>query len=860
MNTSNLQLFNVRTSDGYANFTIALSNVLRGFVFQPELYVDGVPALRVASFGYKELNMSRMDNGQNGPGGLEEFSNDLAKTKTTYKSRKTYVKYHVNPTNANVQDLQNLQFVAQANDEYINTRRNARASSDFKAEAKFHDFTDGILTVEVIVHGEPATDEHISVIALQTNRQDGENVTSDYATVIKSNMNDIHIADKVRYAAGKEYHYRTVLHSLDTSCPLVGIQDYAVTHLNDVNGESCDLQLRWDDEQGINIWKYVMAHEIADPCREADLEALGFEWKLDLVQNFKYGQNKTDQAEYVTFDPSTGILKAKKDIYGESAIDRTPVIRVRIMDGNKTVKLAYIKVKIVRGTPEPIADPAMHFKMGQNFKFKCQSDDSMISYDYRDFSIQVLKELHMSKDEFHNYYPVPEDIKIPAQMPQGVKFQDADGNWVTVTSEVGYVQQHIDNWDQLEEGTHVLEWFISNDDLWRLSEDAAKGGKPITIYNVYRYWNPNTGRSCFIVLEAQIDPIEKTYFVNGNGEYADNYWFKNNSGKKYGYTEFNVAVPDPEDSEDFLKCIFKNDLNSSFKNENGVIKFNVPYLSDIEYYFTSNNNRTVSVALKTTRNITIYKKGDYELWAKGNDRNGVSRDEMIAKITNNGSPMANYMDYNKNSVLAKELLNNIATKGLDVNEAVMEVYIGIRANVCGQNGSKKRQVNINFYRDNNDGVGNAKNFYIAHIVKPVKITSKDMDDYFIDGVDFGERGSYIDIENCLGKLEDWRGRDFANHDNYLKYYGPFSVTFDTRNALCNLSINGNTSWKQIPQTIEFSVDPSKGKYGYLTYKNNGFVVEDDFKIKVDVDVNYGWGTYVIEGLLIDVQATKNVPF
>jgi len=824
---SDLKLYNVRTSSGFADFTVALSNILRGFVFQPEIYVDGVPAIRVAQFGYNALNMTRMNNGKNGDGengtqkGIEEYITSSTKT---YKSRKTYVKYHVNPSNANVEDLQNLTFVVKANDEYIKTRapKRAPASSDFDAEAKFHDFTNGILTVEVIVHGEPATGDNISVIALQTARQDGENVTSDYATVIKSNLNDIHIADKARNASKEDYHFRTILHSKDNSCEHIGIKNYAVSHKLDKDGETCDLQLKWNGE--LNIWDYVMAHEVGNPCIDAttSMAALGFTWKLDLVENFVFGSNETDQSEYVEFNETTGILKVKEK-YGESAIDRTPIVRVRIMDGDKTVKVAYIKVKIVR-TPEPLQNYAAFFN-GVDFTFKCEQDAGQFVYDYKDFSISVLKPYHYSWDEFQSIYPLNKWEDYVAN--NGEKFVDYLNKNLTVTidnnkanqREVGTVTQSNDLVeDPSEEGTVVLYWKISNDDLWKYAGE--------TVYNVYRCWDAEHKHYFDIILKAKIKNINKTYVidVNGkNGKYVENYWYDN-----FAYSKLNVNVPNPENTTDHTKCQFDVDLNTFFVSENGFIKVNVANdqfpISNMRYYFCND--------IKNFNSNLNVKNNGTELWW-GNS-------EKIAWLEN--APTYNKFRYNKDSDKAKELLNR--------DKEYMQVYIGATGYVCG-----KYQVNFTFR-------GGADHF-VAKVIRPVTLEGNNVHpDYFIDGVDYGEAHSYIDIDQFLNRLYDWRNRDFVNHPSFWEYYGPFSCTFNTSTAICNLKVDGNTSWKPLPSTINFSFDRTIGgsnRFGWLTYKNNGANVDEDFDIKVDLKIHYGWGTYEIKDVTIHVQSTKNTP-
>ncbi len=814
MNGSDLMLYNVRTTNGYADFTVALSNILRGFVFQPEIYVDGVPGFRVASFGYEAYKMTRMDNGKNGDGedgtqlGMEEF---IGKDAMTYKSRKTVIKYHVNPTNANVEDLQNLKFVVKANDEFLVTRHSAPASNDFDAEAKFAGFENGILSVEVVVRGVPATDEFISVVALQTELASGEDVTSDYATVIKSDLNDIHIADPNRCTnkPNENYHYRTVLHSKDNSCDKIGIKDYAVTHKLDMDGETCDLQLKWDGE--LNIWNFITAHEIGETCKDVNLADLGFTWKLELMKKFEFGDNGTDQAEYVDFDETTGILKVKEK-YGESAIDRTPVIRVRIMDGNKTVKLAYIKVKIVR-TPEPIQNFAAIFT-GEDFTFKCNQDEGKFVYDYKDFSISVLRPYHYSWDEFQSIYPVENGEDVTGT---GTFTDNLTGQQVMIDNrtknhyELGVVTQSNDLVeDPSEEGTVVLYWTISNDDLW------AHAGE--TVYNRYRFWAPDHVHYFDIILCAKIKDIKKSYAVK-TPSYIDNYWFEN-----YAYTKLNVNVPNPEYDTIPAHCIFENNLNSAFVTENGFVKISDPdpnfVLSGMRYYFCND---------MTAKEYSIRNNGS-ELWYGNN---------LICWLEN--APTYNQFRYNKNNDKAKELLNR----------GDMEVYIGASALVCG-----KYPVSITF-RD--------ADHFVAKVIRPVTLEGNNVHpDYFIDGVDYGEAHSYVDADQFLNRLVDWRDRDFVNHPTFWKYYGPFTCNFHTSTAVCNLKVDGNSAWKPIPSTIVFKYEPTpwlghENRFGWLTYKNNGTNVDDDFYIKVDLDINYGWGTYTIKDVQILVQATSNTP-
>ncbi len=797
-----LKLFNVRTSNGYENFSVALSNVLRGFVFEAKNYVDGVPAILIQSYEYHPMIEKNKNFKQDITKKIEEYSTS---TDTKYKNKKTIVTYHVNPSNANVEDLQNLRFVVQANDPYYRTRapKRGNATSDFDAEAKFVSFDNktGIMKVEVLVHGLPATDEKISVIALQTTREDGENVTSDYATVYKDgNIADFHIADRARWNANprNDYHFRRVIFSQD-NCPKTG-NEHPVYYNEDQDGESCDITMKWDDKN-FRVKDYVMAHWYGNNCDGAQMseitEMLGFTWKFELVKNFIIGSNGTDQAEYVDFDEETTLLTVK-DKYGTSAIDRTPVIRVTVLDGNTVVKVAYIKVKIAR-MAEPMINLEETFVFGDAFAFHCNQDGYTVKYDYKDFSIQVLAKHNMSKDEFHTIYPKSYDI-----------------NW---TGDVGTVVEKIDWLDQTEEGTHVLEWTISNDDLWKYA------GKTVT--NRYRYMTAGEDYFFDIILSAKINDIQKTYDVNvnGNGKYVDNFWFDN-----YAYTKFNVNVPNPENTTDNTKCIFDVDMNTLFETANGAIKINTKNeftMTGIHYFFCGAHT-SMTIGGKNY-SFSVNNNGT-ELWY-GNHK--------IAWLEN--PTVNNKFTYNKNDNVAKQLLNT----------GDMKVYIGAKGLFCG-----KYEVNITF---------RGADHFVAKVLRPVTLAGNNKtDDYFIDGVDYGEAHSYVDCDKFLNRLVDWRDRDFANHPSFWEYYGPFSCNFHTNSAVCNLKVEGNNAWKPIPSTIDFRYEPSpwhgmNNRFGWLTYLNNGANVDEDFYIKVDLDINYGWGTYTIEGVEILVQSTKNTP-
>lgn len=139
--------------------------------------------------------------------------------------------------------------------------------------------------------------------------------------------------------------------------------------------------------------------------------------------------------------------------------------------------------------------------------------------------------------------------------------------------------------------------------------------------------------------------------------------------------------------------------------------------------------------------------------------------------------------------------------------------------------------------------------------------------YFIDGVDFGEFGSYIPLEYLVRPV-DWRGRDFNEYPTYWDYYGVTDIYADLDDVECNL----NGTWQSLPAGLDVTIDktnlsgffykedPADGtidsRYGFLTYKNNGTVVTSDFKMRFYVSMDYKWGTIVSDKKIeVDVKAT-----
>ncbi len=802
-NSTDVILYNVKKADGtMGSVTISKSNNLRSLVFVPQVYVDGVQGFTYDSYSYNALTLGNKDS---------KSEKVTAAATATAINPVVEVEYHVNPSNANVEELKDkLSFIVKKDVDYISSRA---ASKDFNATPEFISFKDGILKVKVNITGIAATEEKISVLALNVEKENGENITSDYATVYKKDLKNLVIADPAAEAikkgiTSKDEHYRTLIADVDAAAYNKTIV-WAEGKTEAESKSHCDTVVVYNST--LDLKGCVEAHELpclgGDKISTADLNKLGLNFEFDIVKNYKVGTPVTDQADFISL--ADGVLTPKVyETEGPAAIGRTPIVRVRLMHGDKIVKVAYIKVYI-----SGEATPTNQYELTiANFKYDCDPDAAVRLSTVKDMNVQVYNAIGMHKDKFHTTYPY---------------FYDYGAN--QTLADLGTCEETVDPETQ---ATHVIEWTISKDLLW------ANADKTLTHRVRYYSGAGNTGAYVELVLTAKVDDIKKSYNVE-KADFISNYW---NDIKTY--TKFNVAVPTSTSDDDPANCTFTNDLNSPFttwpKNSiegtPGVLKLDKA-VTGIRYFFCEDDVKTITKigSINVTFSVVTVVTNSTDKSTLYATVGGVK--EEVAVIDNLGNNNPNTVTYNKDSKIAKELLNTGA----------MYTFIGATGRVCDDN---TKTVTITF-----DG----KDHFQANFIRPVNIAEKAADN-FIDAVDFGEKGSFIRLEDLIAPY-DWRDREFSAYTNYWDFYGPFKITADVENAECNL----NGVRQGVPVTVELKADYTNltmgtgadkktSKYGFITYKNNGTKVSA-FEIYVKVTVEYGWGTIKTGFITVPVAST-----
>lgn len=285
--------------------------------------------------------------------------------------------------------------------------------------------------------------------------------------------------------------------------------------------------------------------------------------------------------------------------------------------------------------------------------------------------------------------------------------------------------------------------------------------------------------------------------------------------------------------------------------------FSVPSdgVASIKYFFCEEIAAMTTIGEQDVK-FSVSDDG-IRLYAALNDGD----EQMVAYISNTSS--ANIFGYVRGAV-ADALMN---TGGM---------YVLIKADALLDSGTS---VGVTF-----DGADHFR----ADIKRPVEIASISSES-LVDGVDFGEKGSYISISDLLAPV-DWRGRTFEDYPNYWGYYGirlgsdpnvyGFEVVLDTGDVQCeisgkrqsllagmyisqidpaktNKSADGKYFLVPDPVRPSRSVQIPANKFGYLTYFNNGRILTQDFRILVKGTVHYGFGYLKTDWIAIPVKKTEN---
>ena len=741
-----LILHNVAGNNG-KDVVLDITKALSSLVFVPQCYVDGVEGMQYLAMTYNSLKVSAKDS-------KDEVWEDGDAASIAPEA---IAEYHVNANDVKLDDTYTYTFITKTVPYYSTTRAEAEA---LKLTAAFDSYKDGVLKVKVKVDGEAASGANISVFALQATKENVA-VVSDYATLYRNTV----VSPVVAWPYAKEAENK----------------DYETVLANVWDAENADITLAYSDTLNLNT--IVAAHTpVKDAkCEEmsaADFEKFGLSWKFELVEN--------ENAAFAAIKNDTVLTLKPYNTAGVVSIDKTPIVRVSLLDGENVVAVGYVKVKIAKAeaTAKEYELKPVNAANANVFDFACATGVTPLATVAADVKTTIYDDLGLTKEQFHTLYN---------------SFKAEETGFGKVAEDAT---------------THEISWTATDAEIF-----AQEAGAVVS--HSYKYFNSLDENIAVVVkLTATVADLAKfTAYNVESSDYIQEYW-----NADFSQVAYNVAVP-TKGSTNADDCQFSVDINAAFNTvkegtNKGQIKLGNSDITGLTYYFCKDIEKVTKVGDVT---VKFEVKNDVELYANN---------ELVAKINNEAeSTPWNVFTYSKTSDVAKTLLNT----------GEMVVYIGAKGTICGTVAAHKRDIQITF---------NGQDHFNALVKQPVTIATKSAD-YFVDGVDFGDKGSYIDVASIIDP-SDWRGYKFSANANYWSYYGPFEVSFDIANAECNL----NGKWQSVPATIVLKQEAVAGtEYGQLTYKNNGTVVSSDFIIRVPATVKYGWGVITTAPIEIAVKKT-----
>lgn len=846
-----------------------LKNALRGLVFQPEMFVDGIEAQEYAYAQYKGLVATNgTATGQNPDGKNFTITDDnsgttvwnyAAGTNTLTINPVTTLTYHMNPSSASVA-FGDLAFVSK--DVQVITRAAAadpRTAENDLAGNKVFSCGAGLLNVGVTAKGPEIEGKgNATILALQAKvNKEGDVdtlITSDYAMLYatKISFNDIVFTDRTKAVA-----------CAGTEDALYGT---AAKALESVATHKIKYTEYGDDATGLDLKSKVALHYSHATKSNAKTHALmtqeeaakyGLTFDFKLI-NYTVGTNETSDSKYATIDETTGVLKTRTvdekgntivpgdDNLAAPAIGREPLVRVRVMQGSNVVLVGFIKVEIVPQAPEALEDiTAGIFDCGSQQAEPCGGNtEERTTWSWT--SSNILGKLGLDITEFHARYELEMDGADAAQYSAPDK---------KLAQKIGAVTEVHESEGSV---TSVLKWAVSAEDrqtIWEANNHET------TIYVKYAPKDPEHDAEVYVGLKLTITkPAAGTL-----GDKATGYWEGN---------RVKLNVDYPQDGKKVGPLPFDYDLDFFWKDK--TVKFSRADVTGYKYYFDPSMTTVAgrSVTLKNndgsyTYNATraISTNDGWKAWSAANELDYMV-DYNAGVYTLNKVYVGNVLiatldqtsgvvTYEKNDV-TKELLN----KG--------KLAVELKIAIAGENSC-------------NLVVPTTGNTFTAALYRPVNVAAAASIPHFVDAAN---NGSSVDVFSMLS-FTDWRNEAFTGSNGWLfgyyeiknVYIGDPDTDTDDKNFITTtvgggqlgqdkltrypdivVKLTGNTVINVSNCTEANSaaiIEKVKNQLGKITVTNTGASVAT-YQLRVPLTIEYAWGKQTVNvDLTVDSTMQSN---
>lgn len=806
-----LLVYGVKDHNGVLK--INLGTALKGLVFTPSLYLDGVEGTRYPyiSGNYLQANGSATGTSSTGATFTIPAKNawDNIATAVYNIGANDTVVYHLNPTSAQVKDA-DFRFLYN-NPEMITTRAEGVSINYNNYNEKTED---GDLKVGYQIANpqllETAGADKISVMALEVELGNDTTITSDYAAIVPA----------VRTLKAIAFKQKTT--KMPDNYDLYNTGKLAVEEEGSVavqyNGGSVNLSDLLNIHYIQADWKAATGgeHQVMSYERAKQF-GLHFEYEM---LSYTTGTNNTEENKYGKVDQLTGEFTPcyvndqgesvacpddKTSTTGISAVGREPVVIVKLVNEKGDVVLAgYIKIDIVKeiSTKEIVVKDFTK-------PYVCDGFECGIKWD--DMSGKIIEELGMTKDDFVKTYT----------LKANETYVKENNKFVLVQNNKYGVMSLGPDWDA-STTNDIIKWTANFNQMDAVYNET---GHAVTLYACFQSKVDKDHNLVYIGLTTTVlDKPEVTF-----GEKIKEYWYPGDQSEVAKRDTVRMNVPRPTTAGITNRDVFEyaKDLDDNFKG-NAVVITPTPAAQNASYDLAKLGTKYHYEFAKEQPKI-----GQYQLSRHATDPTKlVMGGAIIAQIASDGT-----LDYTHDKI-AEEILNMY-----DHNTPLCYANVEVVAT----------------YDDCDLALG--KDAFKVRFLRPVDILPGDNAKF----VDAQANGSSV-VLGDLFKLQDWRDKMLIaksgntyqsaveNGCNLYNYYWFENIKIDIENAQCNLT----GAWENVKDVtnklqlyvegyaVNTSVNLPMNDVDILnttkiTYKNNEGNVQK-FNLRIPVEIKYSWGT------------------
>lgn len=786
-----------------SEYATKLSKEVKGFVLVPDNYYQGIQAIEGVKYVYNRWNVEEfLEPKQNG--GTVEFCPEVVAT------------YNVNPSTAVLSpDAANYTYTVE--DRVIRGGNNA-----LKPVVKSVDQNGGVLTVKMkltdpaanTTGATPVAGQPVTVMALQYKNpaavaDDNQVVTSDYAALYLSKLDEVYLLDKDQC----------------TSTKLVNLADhFAHTWRPDetqteVLMPAKKVELAYNATEGFDVSQYILVR---------------FGWKgvsytaENLPEGFTLEYKFEDNQKLFTLEASEGsevksVVKAK-EVLGN--IGKHAELRVAVKNGDNVAEVGYfdfyVKGEAVTKTAAAetkTADYVLACDLTKNALDQTMSTNNVWNLITETLGITTEEEADEAKDQY-DFVRVTEGSNTVAQ------YCPVEGSSPTEYSKysgIGTVT-FVDN--------SKLQWTVTYQDL------ADLGLNPLTA---------NASLTTYVLVRSDED-------VYKSGKYNEFYlpltwkpakveeWGADNNGVQTAHWNYNLVPEQWQGTQDYELRLyadltkagtapykynipakaFSGIPNVELSGENYFANYNDFVLTNGHYVFVDNPNKDARVATGVsgkTYSLTVSPDGSQLLAVNYDEEFMTPTVTPIVEISNEGVIELN------NNVVTQDILNAYEKDKLDMGQT-LAAYVSYAVECCAGPVQVAEGFNVRF-------------------LKPVTVL-KDVE-YIAEDADGATGIVKIDLAKSI---VCFTGKTFKE---VPEYFDTFDLQMVIKEDKSNWTTDYNggdlettllTANPELANLFKVVYDPAdeiEKSHPYITFQNNTAVL-NEFKIRVPLTITHVWGT------------------